>query len=827
MLTPSLPAAPVIPDSLHELIQSLRNALRDELNSRQTPTAGKPLSVPLRDGRLQGRYGRHQRMTFRSPMMPLQGYLHDTQGELMIDGRPHPCVILGLTVDQLTLSLTADLADYIPQARLNIDRMRLLLSLDKRLATIQAHPQDYLTSLAMKCFQPTAQPTVIDPELTLAPDPTLNPEQSDALIRGLLHDISFIWGPPGTGKTMVIGSACKVSYERGARVLIAANTNTAVDQALESVLEKLPGIPSGAILRLGLSEDDAPEYLKPVTMDVLAASPLNDLQTTITALKTEEARLTAQIEHATADLTRADDLHDLERQYTNTLAEIQSARSEQDAHRRHMTGLDAHCTALEQELRTFWEASRWRRLFFRSLSTIQADLFTAQLSRDDHRTTLEIVTDRVTRLEQEADDHLTRRRLLVQAHPSLTVRDTIDTIRTHTAQMQHDLIAIHQRITECQRQMAAMEAHLVQQARIVATTITRTYTSPLLDHERFDVVIIDEGSMASPPALFATLCLALKQVIIVGDFLQLPSIAEATTRQAQQWLATDIYRLAGITNDQDPRVAALRTQYRMHPDIAAVAARLYQRSGLAYQTDRCTREARQPLVDHAPIPGKAFAFIDTSDEHSWVEKDHRGSPSNAYHASVAIALAKEALHQATAVRPTISIIAPYRNQVRLLQDLVHQAGLTDTVEVGTVHTFQGRQSDIVIFDTTVTGDLTRTMLGRCDSDQAPCKLINVAFTRGKSKLLIIGHRPSLATLANVPDSLLWDAYQLAMTTDSLYDSHTFVPHASTSIRRPVPATHAASTRTDAMSTPPVAQAPLAPVVTLTPKRSPFYLIRST
>ena len=116
------------------------------------------------------------------------------------------------------------------------------------------------------------------------------------------------------------------------------------------------------------------------------------------------------------------------------------------------------------------------------------------------------------------------------------------------------------------------------------------------------------------------------------------------------------------------------------------------------------------------------------------------------------------------------------------------------------------------------------MLGRCDSDQAPCKLINVAFTRGKSKLLIIGHRPSLATLANVPDSLLWDAYQLAMTNDSLYDSHTFVPHASTSIRRPIPPV---STTSAAIPTPPVAQVTLAPVVTLTPKRSPFYLIRST
>jgi len=336
----------------------------------------------------------------------------------------------------------------------------------------------------------------------------------------------------------------------------------------------------------------------------------------------------------------------------------------------------------------------------------------------------------------------------------------VPTLRASLADTQAQSMALHQRITTCQRAIASVESRILQSAQVLATTITRTYSAAVLERERFDVVIIDEGSMATPPALFAALCLAKRQVIIVGDFLQLPPIAESRTTQAKQWLANDIYRLAGITNDQDPRVAALTTQYRMHPDIAALAARLYQRAGLAYRTDTPIRHARQPLVEQAPVPGKAFAFIDTADAHPWAEKDHKGSACNRYHATLAIMLAKQALGGA-GTPPTVSIIAPYRNQVRLLQELVHSESLVDQVRVGTIHSFQGQQSDIVIFDTTVTGDLTRTMLGRCDHDQSPCKLMNVAFTRGKSKLLVIGHSPSVGTLAQTPDSLLWDALQLA------------------------------------------------------------------
>ncbi len=756
--TPTL--APAVPTSLHELMTSLRTALRDEMSSRQTSHQGKPLSVPLCDGRVQSRCGRHQRVIFRSPMMPLQGYLDDTQGELVVDGRPHPCVILGLTVDQLTLSLAADLHDEIPHARLTIDRMRLLLALDKRLAAIQAHPQDYLTELAMKCFTPSAVPQPLTDQLAVAPDPTLNPEQFDALVRAMTHDFLYLWGPPGTGKTKVIGAVTKLGLQRGDRVLICSNTNTAVDQALEAVLADAPEIPKGRIVRYGLAAEDASSHLAPVTLEALAAKDLRTLQEDLATLQHQAAPL----EKETADLEQLVQLHEdliaLDVRYAaSSHRELElTARLTQATEQ--LAPVQEAVRRLEAELTTYWTASRWRRLFLRSATASQADLFSARLMAEDQQEEI----DRLTAEQQAAiaasTDLLTTRRFLQQSLGQQLHGHSLETLRASLTDRQAQSLTLHQRITTCQRAIASVESRILQSAQVLATTITRTYTAALLERERFDVVIIDEGSMATPPALFAVLCLAKRQVIIVGDFLQLPPIAESRTSQAKQWLAKDIYHLAGIKNDQDPRVAALTTQYRMHPDIAALAARLYQRAGLAYRTDTQIRHARQPLVEHPPIPGKAFAFIDTADAQPWVEKDQKGSPCNQYHATLALTLAKQALNGAS-TQPTISVIAPYRNQVRLLQELVHGEQLMDRVRVGTIHSFQGQQSDIVIFDTTVTGDLTRTMLGRCDQDQAPCKLMNVAFTRGKSKLLVIGHGPSITTLSQTSDSLLWDALQLA------------------------------------------------------------------
>ena len=82
-----------------------------------------------------------------------------------------------------------------------------------------------------------------EPEFALIKPPddlpaTLNPEQREAVTRALAaRDYLLIQGPPGTGKTAVVSEIARRAVQRGERVLIAAFTNQAVDNALLRLVE--------------------------------------------------------------------------------------------------------------------------------------------------------------------------------------------------------------------------------------------------------------------------------------------------------------------------------------------------------------------------------------------------------------------------------------------------------------------------------------------------------------------------------------------------------------------------------------------------------------
>lgn len=62
-----------------------------------------------------------------------------------------------------------------------------------------------------------------------------NEEQKNAVKSAMENDITFIWGPPGTGKTKVIGNIIEELNRHDRSVLIVSHTNTAVDGAIEKV----------------------------------------------------------------------------------------------------------------------------------------------------------------------------------------------------------------------------------------------------------------------------------------------------------------------------------------------------------------------------------------------------------------------------------------------------------------------------------------------------------------------------------------------------------------------------------------------------------------
>ena len=79
----------------------------------------------------------------------------------------------------------------------------------------------------------------------------LNPEQESALGSMVSHGVSLVWGPPGTGKTRVIGAAVSKLIAEGKSVALVSSTNVAVDQALLQVCDDVADLKPGDVLRLG------------------------------------------------------------------------------------------------------------------------------------------------------------------------------------------------------------------------------------------------------------------------------------------------------------------------------------------------------------------------------------------------------------------------------------------------------------------------------------------------------------------------------------------------------------------------------------------------
>ncbi|HLS76481.1 MAG TPA: AAA domain-containing protein, partial [Nocardia sp.] len=67
----------------------------------------------------------------------------------------------------------------------------------------------------------------------------LNARQRIAVRQSLASEVLFLWGPPGTGKTDVVGHIVEGNVRQGHNVLFLAPTRVAVDQALERICDLL------------------------------------------------------------------------------------------------------------------------------------------------------------------------------------------------------------------------------------------------------------------------------------------------------------------------------------------------------------------------------------------------------------------------------------------------------------------------------------------------------------------------------------------------------------------------------------------------------------
>jgi MoxR-like ATPase len=121
----------------------------------------------------------------------------------------------------------------IPAARLLTDLTMLLRQLIKRIEE-KAQSEHPAADRVLGFRPPTGAPVEFR-----ARNEKLNKEQRDAVASALGRGSTFIWGPPGTGKTQTIGEIGAQLFLRGRTLLMVSHTNTAVDEALIRIADAL------------------------------------------------------------------------------------------------------------------------------------------------------------------------------------------------------------------------------------------------------------------------------------------------------------------------------------------------------------------------------------------------------------------------------------------------------------------------------------------------------------------------------------------------------------------------------------------------------------
>jgi hypothetical protein len=280
-----------------------------------------------------------------------------------------------------------------------------------------------------------------------------------------------------------------------------------------------------------------------------------------------------------------------------------------------------------------------------------------------------------------------------------------------------------------------LESQAVEQVLNRATVLCATLTgldSEVLGQRRFDLAVLDEACQSTEPACWLPL-LRSERVVLAGDHCQLPPTVLSREAAEQGFHVSLMERLVELYGDDVTR--RLEVQYRMHEAIMDFSsAEFYDCALRADDAVRGHLLRDLPGVQANPLTETPVQFIDTAgagfDEEVEPDGESRLNPSEAR----LVARKVRALLEAGVPAADVAVIAPYAAQVRRLREQLAVSGL----EIDSVDGFQGREKEAVVLS------LVRSNTEGEIGFLADVRRMNVAMTRARRKLLVVGDSATLA-----------------------------------------------------------------------------------
>lgn len=283
---------------------------------------------------------------------------------------------------------------------------------------------------------------------------------------------------------------------------------------------------------------------------------------------------------------------------------------------------------------------------------------------------------------------------------------------------------------------------------VTITTIARfPYDFFMTDDKRiflreinWDYIIIDEASMI----MLAQILLPLYKktpkygFIIAGDPFQIEPVTTIDL-----WKGENIYTLVNLNSFKEPQtvpykynITTLNTQYRSVPAIGNVFSK-FAYDGILKHYRTASSQRSLNIDDWLEIQTLNIIKFPVSKYES-IYRSRRLNGTSSYQVYSALftlefirAMKKRIEEKNPNEKFSIGIISPYRAQADLIEKLF--ASIKCDVQIGTIHTFQGDECDILIaiFNTPPTISASPEMfLNRLN-------IINVAISRARDYLFII------------------------------------------------------------------------------------------
>lgn len=287
------------------------------------------------------------------------------------------------------------------------------------------------------------------------------------------------------------------------------------------------------------------------------------------------------------------------------------------------------------------------------------------------------------------------------------------------------------------------EAGLEDDERIVTGTTSMMQARPfLLEGRHFSLAVVDEASQVLEPGLIGLLSSEqIDRFVLIGDHKQLPAVVQQNPEDAR--IDDPLLKAIGLTDCRQSlfqrlynwEVSQGRTQFvgtlshqgRMHPDVAQFASQHFYGSWL---TPVPVAHQQETTLNYNVPPQDTLDTALQQHRMAFFEGD----------TEMVIALAQRIRRfygERFDPQKTLGIIVTYRKQIAAIRTAVPD------VSIDTVERYQGSQREVIIYAVGIDRHYQMDFLTAStfvdDEGQMVDRKLNVALTRARRQMLIVGH----------------------------------------------------------------------------------------